>query len=814
MLYPFSIAGIEGQDLAVEVPGWLGAPRVLVNGQPVQAGRNPREFLITLPDGMALPVRLEFSAMGSMLSVAIGEVKIPLTEPLAWHEWAWNGLPFLLVFGGGAVGGALGGMAAMVNLRLFRSLANPLGRYGLTALVSLAAMVTYLMVAAGIHGLLGKEKAGVASTSGPLPKPALAQVRSFVLPGDWKALHDVCQAEITGEDAHERVALRLGRIPEDVSITIPAGMLMRPILPEAKHGACMTRLPEALSATARDGTKSFALLVVNTEPVRWELPRKADRFEIAGMEANPRVLDFMREAKAQNVHYNLVQTGVWVLMQDITLAQFSKNRLGTNVYDIGLGTFRTTPLADYAGVRKLRPLFEKMKLGPAGFQLFKDQRAEFEKVLQRMDFAQSQTNWDTMLSNGALEAFAGEPETEALLLRYATGHADLSKRESAMKSLMKIGMLGDAPALLQQMLTTGSREHRFLAAHGLVAAGDLRGEPVLAGFAGDPSLGKMLEGLMMTIQKRTKVAPVPGETVLVYWERAGGWETLTKQYGDVKALRVLVEKGAAGDPWLEEYLGKLKGASDQETTTLLRTIESRYQNNARAFAAVREILVTHPSWQVRQSAGRALVDGWKQSPEIRGTVVEVMAKDADHHVVSDFLRHAIVFGKVSPSGELLQAALGHQLPEVRADTMVMLSRDRKSIGEEVVASVLTPEAVSRLAEIDPESRVRLTAIHQCLTAQSPLPREKVEAILLRVAEKEAEKNVRSAALSKLCEAKARTVLPLLQKMLTGSKEEKASAVSLLDVWKNDPESIALLESVRNDPDVGRHAANVLKRLGR
>lgn len=815
MLYPFFIDGLEGQDLAVEVPGLFGSPRILVDGQPAPPGQHPREYFIALPDGGSAPVRLEISQLGSMLSVAIGDAKVPLTEPLAWYEWAWNGLPFLLVVGGGAAGGALGGIAAMVNLRLFRSLSNPVGRYALTALVSLAALLAYLAVAAGIHGLMNKDKPDANSKSAAPSQKVPANVRSFVMPGDWKALREVCQAEITGADAHERMVLQLGRLPEDVSITVPAGLIMRPVSPEAKAGACMTRVPEVLSATVRGGTASFALSVVNIDPTRWELPRKTDGFDIAGADADPRRLKFMSFGKAENLHYNLVQTGIWALMSDITREQFLKNRLATNGYDINLGIFRTTPLADYGGVRKLRLLFQKMDLEPIGFQLFKDYRSEFEKVLQRMDFDNPQVNWDTMLVNGTLETFAGEKETEELLLRYATSHSDLSIREHAINSLLKIGMIGDAQALLQQMLTTGSREHRFLAAHELVKAGDLRGQPVMAIFAEDPSLGKMIAGFKKSIQDRTKVAPLPKEPALAYWERATGWEALKKQYGDVSAVRALVEKReAAPDPWLDEYLGKLKGASDQETTTLLRTIENRYKDNPKAFVAVREVLMTHPKWQVRQSAGRSLVDGWKQDSDIRGAVVEVMEKDSDHQVVSDFLRHAIVFGKVSRTADLIQAALEHRMSEVRAAVIVILIRDRKSIGEDAVAAVLTSEVVSRLAESDPEPRVRLTALHQCLSAQSPLPREQVAEILLRVAEKETDKNVRTAALTKLCEAKARPVLPLLKNMLTGSKEEKGRAISFLDLWKDDPETLALLESVRDDPEVGRHASNVLKRYGR
>ncbi len=824
MRYPFSIDGFEEQELAVELPGLLGAPRLLLNGQPAPAGKNPREFLLPRPGGGTLAVRVEISQLGSMLSVAVGDVSVPLMKPLTWYEWTWNALPFLLVIGGGAVGGALGGLAAMMNVRLFRSVSRALPRYGLTAAISLAAVMGYLVFAGGIIFAFGDKTTGVAekssspaaaSSTATAAKAVPFRARSFVLPRDWKALQEVCQAEITGADRRDALTLKLGRVPENVSITVPAGTILRPVSPDAKAGAYLARQPTDFSSRPTPGGRTISLEVFNAEAARWDVPQKTDAYEPAAEEPDARVVKFIQMAQEKKFHPNLTQTGIWVLRENISSAQFAKNRLFTNTYNIDSGKFQSTSLANYGGIRKLRLALQENGLDPTTLQLFKDYRAELEKDLQRADFDNPLVNWNTMLSNGSLEIYAGEPEVEALLLKYATRHSNLSARESALRSLMKIGLAGEPAELLRQMLTTPSRESRFLAAHALAAAGDLRGQPVLAIFAEDPSLGKLISDLKNSIQVKTKVAPLPEETALVYWERAAGWEALQKLYGDVEAIRSLVTKrDAAADPWLDEYLGKLKGASDQETGTLLRTLESRYKNNARAFAAVKEVLTTHPKWQVRQSAGRSLVDGWKQSGDIRGTLVELMEKDRDHQVIADFFRHAIVFGKVPQAEPLIQAALGHRLPEVRTAALMLLANDRREIGEDVAVAVFSPEVVSRLAERDPVARVRLMTVNHGLSFKSPLPPEQAEAILLRVAAKETDKGVRSAALTRLCETKARSVLPILRKMLAGSKEEKGSAISLLDRWKNDPETLAMLESVRQDRDVGRNATNVLKRYGR
>ena len=262
MRYPFTIDGFEGQDLAVELPGLFGAPRLVINGQPAPAGENSREFLLTHPKGGSLTVRLELSKLGSLLSVAIGDVSVPLMKPLAWYEWTWNVLPFVLVIGGGAVGGLLGGVAAMLNLRLFRSLTNPLSRYALTATISLAALVSYLVVVGGINLAFGNrptdlvEKSGSPASrasSGSSAKPVAARARSFVLPQDWKALQEVCQAEMKGADRRDLFTLQLGRVLENVSITVPAGLILQPFSPETKAGAYLTRRPEVFSSAPTSG---------------------------------------------------------------------------------------------------------------------------------------------------------------------------------------------------------------------------------------------------------------------------------------------------------------------------------------------------------------------------------------------------------------------------------------------------------------------------------------------------------------------------------------------------------------------------------
>ncbi len=64
------------------------------------------------------------------------------------------GLPFILAFVGGALGGGIGFFAAYSNGRVFRSNRSTAAKYILSALISIAAVIVYLIVATTVKPLI------------------------------------------------------------------------------------------------------------------------------------------------------------------------------------------------------------------------------------------------------------------------------------------------------------------------------------------------------------------------------------------------------------------------------------------------------------------------------------------------------------------------------------------------------------------------------------------------------------------------------------------------------------------------------------
>jgi hypothetical protein len=67
------------------------------------------------------------------------------SRTIAWYEHAWSGIPFLLIFIGGLIGGACGGLGYGLNVAVFKKDWSGPTKY-LTCLgISIGAFVLYIV---------------------------------------------------------------------------------------------------------------------------------------------------------------------------------------------------------------------------------------------------------------------------------------------------------------------------------------------------------------------------------------------------------------------------------------------------------------------------------------------------------------------------------------------------------------------------------------------------------------------------------------------------------------------------------------------
>ena len=151
------IPGFEGHELAVETAGFFGGAHVLLDGAILkkQGGR----YRVKRNSGEELALKLEHNFLDPIPKVRVGDEVITLVRPLTWYEYLWLCVPILLVFAGGGLGALVGILATYTSARIFRSDRSTRAKYGLTALVSVAALAIFLILAVVVQVFfLGKKR--------------------------------------------------------------------------------------------------------------------------------------------------------------------------------------------------------------------------------------------------------------------------------------------------------------------------------------------------------------------------------------------------------------------------------------------------------------------------------------------------------------------------------------------------------------------------------------------------------------------------------------------------------------------------------
>jgi hypothetical protein len=146
MRIAFDLDGFEGRQLFVDTPGWFGGPRLTIDGKQAPRGPKRNYYLLQRNDGIEQTVQLRQVFIDPIPQVIVAGKVIQLAEPLSLLQWIWSGLPLILLFLGGAIGGGIGGATFWVNTRIFRSEMSPIEQFILAGLACAIALFVYLIL--------------------------------------------------------------------------------------------------------------------------------------------------------------------------------------------------------------------------------------------------------------------------------------------------------------------------------------------------------------------------------------------------------------------------------------------------------------------------------------------------------------------------------------------------------------------------------------------------------------------------------------------------------------------------------------------
>ena len=87
-------------------------------------------------------------------TLEINGVKNLIADKLKWYQYVLGGLPILLIFVGGLVGGVLGALAAITNFNIFRQVGTETSKYLKVIGITTAAFILYFVLVTLITELI------------------------------------------------------------------------------------------------------------------------------------------------------------------------------------------------------------------------------------------------------------------------------------------------------------------------------------------------------------------------------------------------------------------------------------------------------------------------------------------------------------------------------------------------------------------------------------------------------------------------------------------------------------------------------------
>lgn len=121
MKYHFKLPDFPNSDFEIETSIWTGKSKLLKDNVVLeQSKERGKPFLIPNDTGQILKAFPKPTFPDFVPSLEINGSKYSVAEKLKWYQYIIGGLPIILLFLGGAIGGGIGAVASIYNFNTFR----------------------------------------------------------------------------------------------------------------------------------------------------------------------------------------------------------------------------------------------------------------------------------------------------------------------------------------------------------------------------------------------------------------------------------------------------------------------------------------------------------------------------------------------------------------------------------------------------------------------------------------------------------------------------------------------------------------------
>jgi hypothetical protein len=154
MEWRFALPGSATASCRLEKSMWLGQLRLWHQGREIPRSKEQGKPFLIPNAATGKPVRIQVKGGGlDVPSIDVDGVQVLLGRPLSTIEYVIGGIPLVLVFLGGAIGGASGAVGTMLNYRVLREATSTSSKVIGVAVVSGLSFLAYVALATMVHTL-------------------------------------------------------------------------------------------------------------------------------------------------------------------------------------------------------------------------------------------------------------------------------------------------------------------------------------------------------------------------------------------------------------------------------------------------------------------------------------------------------------------------------------------------------------------------------------------------------------------------------------------------------------------------------------
>lgn len=156
MKYNFKLSDFPNSNFEMDTNIWTGKTKLFKDGMALEQSKEKgKPFLIATTSGTILKAFPKPTFPDLIPCLEIAGIKHSVVEALKWHQYLVGGLPMILLFAGGALGGAIGAFASIFNFNTFRQQNANSIKYLKVAGISILAFVVYFVLSYFFLKLIG-----------------------------------------------------------------------------------------------------------------------------------------------------------------------------------------------------------------------------------------------------------------------------------------------------------------------------------------------------------------------------------------------------------------------------------------------------------------------------------------------------------------------------------------------------------------------------------------------------------------------------------------------------------------------------------